>query len=182
MREEMSALKKNQTWELVDLPSEKKVVGCKWVFSVKYKSDRSLERYKARLEAKGYTQTYGVDYQETFTPVAKMNTVRILLSLAANFNWYLEQFDVKNAFLHSDLDEEIYMDVPPGFNGNLKGRKVCRLKKALYGLKQSPRAWFGRFAKVMFTTRYKQSQGDHRLFIKHSDSGEVTALLDMWMT
>ena len=105
-----------------------------------------------------------------------MNTVRILLSLAAHYNWQLLQYNVKNAFLHGNLDEEIYMNISPGFEGNM-GNKVRRLKKALYGLKQSPRAWFGRFAKVMKEFGYKQSQGDHTLFIKHSTAGGVTALL-----
>ena len=131
-------------------------MGCKWVFAVKFKSDGSLERYKASLVAKGYTQTYGVDYQETFAPMAKMNTIRILLSLAVNFDWELQQFDVKNAFLHGELEEEIYMSIPAGFSGSDEN-KVCRLKKTLYGLKQSPRAWFGRFAKVMIAHSYKQS-------------------------
>lgn len=175
MKVEMEALQKNKTWEMVELPKGKKPVGCRWVFTVKYKSDGSIERFKARLVAKGYTQTYGIDYLETFAPVAKMNTVRILLSLAAIFNWNLQQFDVKNAFLHGDLDEEIYMEVPPGFES--KKGMVCRLKKALYGLKQSPRAWFGRFTKVMIKLGYRQSQGDHTLFIRHSKTGKVTALL-----
>ncbi|RVW96045.1 Retrovirus-related Pol polyprotein from transposon RE1 [Vitis vinifera] len=139
-------------------------------------TDGSLERHKARLVAKGYTQTYGVDYQETFAPVAKMNTVIIQLSLATHYNWQLLQYDVKNAFLHGDLDEEIYMNIPPGFEENTSN-KVCKLKKALYGLKQSPRAWFGRFAEVMKESGYKQSQGDHTLFIKHLATGGVTALL-----
>ena len=177
MKIEMDALEKNKTWELVELPRGKKPVGCKWVFTVKYKADGTLERYKARLVAKGYTQTYGVDYQETFAPVAKMNTVRVLLSLAANYSWPLQQFDVKNAFLHGILEEEIYMQVPPGYGSSLETNKVCRLKKTLYGLKQSPRAWFGRFARVLIATGYRQSQGDHTLFIKHSKSGGVTALL-----
>ncbi|KAI9152851.1 hypothetical protein LWI28_002169 [Acer negundo] len=94
-----------------------------------------------------------------------MNTVRVLLSLVANFDWCLQQFDVKNAFLHGNLVEEVYMEPPPSFDENFGGNKVCRLKKALYGLKQSPRAWFGRFTKVMLAMKYKQSQGDHTLFI-----------------
>ena len=97
-----------------------------------------------------------MDYQETFAPVAKMNTIRILLSLAVNFDWELQQYDVKNAFLHGELEEEIYISIPPRFNGS-DGNQVCWLKKALYGLKQSPRAWFGRFAKVMIANGYKQS-------------------------
>ncbi|KAK3004985.1 hypothetical protein RJ639_017903 [Escallonia herrerae] len=115
MRIEMEALEKNKTWELVELPTGKRPVGCKWVF--KYKSDGSIERYKVRLVAKESTQTYGVDYQGTFAPVAKMNTIRVFLSPAANYDWTLEQFDVKNAFLHGDLEEGIYMEVLPGFGG-----------------------------------------------------------------
>ena len=172
----MNALQKNKTWELVDLPSGKKHVGCKWVFALSCTNDDSLERYKARLIAKGYTQTYGVDYQETFAPMAKMNTIRILLSLVVNFDWELQQYDVKNAFLYGKLEEEIYMSIRPRFNGG-DGNKVCWLKKALYELKQSPRAWFGRFAKVMIANGYKQSQEDHTLFIKHSALGGVTTLI-----
>ena len=135
MIEEMKALHKNHTWELVKLPIGKKTVGCRWVFTVKHNADGSIERYKARLVAKWYTQTYGVDYQETFAPVAKMNLIRILLSLAANKDWALHQFDVKNIFLHGDLEEEVYMDIPPGFDDSKSAGKVCKLKKSLYGLK-----------------------------------------------
>ncbi|XP_061371297.1 uncharacterized protein LOC133313900 [Gastrolobium bilobum] len=147
------------------------------VYTLKYNSDGTLERYKARLVAKGYTQTYGIDYEETFAPVAKMNTVRILLSLAAHYNWDINQFDVKNAFLNGELEEEVYMEIPRGFDSVKGENKVCRLKKALYGLKQSPRAWFGRFTKVMMTLGYRQSQGDHTLFFKHSQNGKLTVLL-----
>ncbi|CAL8152358.1 unnamed protein product [Prunus armeniaca] len=115
MNEEMRALQKNVTWELVPLPHGKKTVGCRWIYTVKLKANGSIERYKARLLAKGYTQRYGIDYEETFAPIAKINIIRVLLSLVANLDWQLHQFDVKNAFLHEDL-EEVYMDLPLGCN------------------------------------------------------------------
>ena len=136
MEVEMEALQKNRNWSIESLPQGKRPVGCKWVFTIKHNADGTIDRYKARLVAKGYTQTFGVDYQETFAPVAKMNTIRVLLSLAANFDWPLKQFDVKNAFLHGDLEEEVYMELPPGFEVSNMTGKVCRLRKALYGLKQ----------------------------------------------
>ncbi|KAM2732666.1 hypothetical protein EV2_036199 [Malus domestica] len=114
MQVEMEALQKNNTWSVVPLPKGKKSVGCKLVFTIKHKVDGTIDRYKARLVAKGFTQTFGVDYQVTFAPVAKMNTIRVLLSLAANHDWPLRQFDVKNAFLHGDLEEDVYMDIRPG--------------------------------------------------------------------
>lgn len=113
--EEMNALEKNGTWELVNLPKEKKTVGFKWVFMVKCKANGSIERSKARLVAQGFAQTLGIDYQETFAPVAKMNSIRVLLSLVDNHGWPLHQLDVKNAFLNGDLEEEVYMSLPPCF-------------------------------------------------------------------
>ena len=107
MKEEMKSLQKNETWDLVDRPPGKKPVGCRWVYTVKHKADGTIERFKASLVAKGYTQTYGIDYTYTFSPVAKINTVRVLLSLAVNLDWPLQQFDVKNAFLHDELSEEV---------------------------------------------------------------------------
>ncbi|RVW15134.1 Retrovirus-related Pol polyprotein from transposon RE1 [Vitis vinifera] len=149
MNEEMKSLQKNETWELVECPPGKKPVGCRWIYTVKYKADGSIERFKARLVAKGYTQTYGIDYIETFAPVPKINTIRVLLSLAANLDWPLQQFDVKMPFCMR-LSEEVYMDLPPGCMVSEKQcQKVCKLKKSLYGLKQSPIAWFGRFTKSM---------------------------------
>jgi hypothetical protein len=177
MNEEMKSLQRNATWEVIDLPAGKKPVGCRWIFSVKYKADGDIERFKARLVAKGYSQTYGIDYAETFAPVAKINTVRILLSLAANFDWPLHQFDVKNAFLHGNLQEEVYMELPPGCQLQVEGSKqVCKLRKSLYGLKQSPRAWFGRFTNSMKAFGYQQSSSDHTLFIKHKE-GKLTILI-----
>jgi hypothetical protein len=175
VKEELEALQKNGTWTLVPLPRGKKTVGCKWVFSIKHKADGSIDRYKARLVAKGYTQTYGI-YQETFSPVAKLTSIRVLLSLAANLDWPLHQFDVKNAFLHGDLEEEVYMDLPPGYTATSGDEVVCKLQRALYGLKQSPRAWFGRFSLAMKKYGYQQSHSDHTLFLKRQ-RGKVTALI-----
>ncbi|KAJ9566582.1 LOW QUALITY PROTEIN: hypothetical protein OSB04_002548 [Centaurea solstitialis] len=159
MEEEMKALTKNNTWE-------KCLSGCRWVFTIKYKPDGTIERHKARLVAKGYTQTYGIDYSETFSPVAKINTNRVLCSIAANKGWPLRQFDVKNAFLHRELHEEVYMEAPHGFTDRFKEGEVCLLKRSLYGLKQSPRAWFGGFTLAMRNYGFKQSDSDHTLFLK----------------
>jgi len=143
------------------------------VFTIKYHVDGSVERYKARLVARGFTQTYGLDYEETFAPVAKLNTVRVLLSLAANLDWPLRQFDVKNAFLNGELEEEVYMEAPPGFgkNGN-----ICKLKKSLYGLKQSQRTWFERFTKAVKQHGYTQAHSDHTMFYKHNH-GKIAILI-----
>ncbi|KAM7506655.1 hypothetical protein LguiA_017108 [Lonicera macranthoides] len=177
MDEEMRSLKKNGTWNIVELPPGKRLVGCKWVYTVKHKADGTIKRYKARLVAKGYTQTHGIDCLETFAPVAKINTVRVLLSLATNLDWLLQQFDVKNAFLHGDLEEKVYMEFPSGYEVPVEHRnKVCKLKKSLYGLKQSPRAWFGRFTRSMRKFGYKQSNSDHTLFLKRCN-GNITALI-----
>nr|GFC37107.1 putative RNA-directed DNA polymerase [Tanacetum cinerariifolium] len=176
MDDEMKALKKNKTWDQCALPQEKKPVGCRWIFTVKYKPDGTVERYKARLVAKGHTQTYGIGYSETFYPVAKMDTIRVLLSVASNQGWPLHQFDVKNAFLHGELKEEVYMEAPPGFSEHFKPGEACRLKKSLYGLKQSLRAWFGRFSIAMKRYGFKQSNSDHTLFLKNKKN-HVTCLI-----
>ena len=179
MREEMHALQKNKTWELVPLPKGKKVVGCKWVFTVKQNPKGEVDRYKTRLVAKGYSRTYGIDYDKTFALVAKMGTVRALISCAVNFGWPLHQMDVKNAFLHGDLQEEVYMEIPPCFANRQTVGKVCRLKKSLYGLKQSPRAWFDRFRRAFCGMGYTQCNGDHTVFYK--DKGTFITIMAVYV-
>ncbi|KAF3652257.1 hypothetical protein FXO38_16188, partial [Capsicum annuum] len=144
MNEGLAALEENDTWDMVDRPTNATIIGSRWVYSVKMKADGSLDRCKARLVAQGYKQEYGIDYEETFAPVAKMTPVRILLALASIRSWKLHQLDVKNAFLHRDLQEVIYMNPPPGYKHS-SPNQVCRLKKSLYGLKQAPHSWFEKF-------------------------------------
>ena len=133
---------------------------------MKYKADGTVERYKARLVAEGFTQTYGIDYTKTFAPMAKLNTIRDLLSLAANLDWALHQFDINNVFLNGELEEQVFMTLPPGFCKEEEKIRVCKLKKSLYSLKQSPRARFDRFAKVIKNQGYQQGQSEHTMFFK----------------
>jgi hypothetical protein len=140
MEEEIFMIEKNKTWELVDRPEDKNIIGVKWIFRTKLNADSSINKFKARLVVKGYAQVYGVDYSDTFAPVARMDTIRLLLAVAAHRNWKVFQLDVKSAFLNGVLQEEIYVEQPAGFVVQGKADKVYLLKKALYGLKQAPRA------------------------------------------
>ena len=133
MQEELQALERTHTWDLVDPPSNKTLVQCKWVYKIKTHSDGSIEWYKAHLVAKGFTQEYGIDYEETFALVARITSVHTLLAIAATQKWTLSQMDVKIAFLNGDLEEEVYMQPPPGYI--CPPNKVCLLQKALYGPK-----------------------------------------------
>ncbi|XP_074299668.1 uncharacterized protein LOC141630800 [Silene latifolia] len=176
MRHELDALEKNNTWTLEDLPPNKKAIGSKWVYKIKYNAYGSIERYKARLVIMGNRQIEGVDYNETFAPTVKLVTVRTLLAIAAAKQWVLHQMDVHNAFLHGDLDEEVYMKPPPGFPHSAKG-KVCRLRKSLYGLRQAPRCWYAKLASALLKYGFSQCPYDHSLFsISRSDT-EVHVLV-----
>ena len=140
MQQEIKALEENNTWSIVDLPKGMHAVGSKWIYKIKYKADDEVERFKARLVAKGYSQQEGLDYDDTFSPVAKMLTVRCVIVLAVSKGWPMYQMDVYNAFLQGDLEEEVYMEMPEGFR-KLGENKVCKLLKSLYGLKQASRQW-----------------------------------------
>jgi hypothetical protein len=176
MDEEIRALKLNQTWELVPRPSAMNVVGSKWVFRTNYHLDGSIDRLKACLVAKGYTQLYGLDFNDTFSPVVRASTVRIVLSIAISYGWTMRQLDVKNAFLHGLLQEQVYMEQPPGYTDPSHPTHVCHLKKALYGLKQAPRAWFHQFSHFLLNVGFTSNQADSSLFV-YSSAPEVIYLL-----
>ncbi|KAL1217883.1 Retrovirus-related Pol polyprotein from transposon RE2 [Cardamine amara subsp. amara] len=150
MASEIKALEDNDTWTLVTLSKGKKALGSKWIYKLKYNAYGFIERYKARLVVPGNLLVEGRDFNETFVPVSKMKTVRTLLEVAAAKDWEVHQMDVHNAFLHGDLEEEVYMKLPPGFETD-DPIKVCRLKKSLYGLKQAPRCWFVKLSLALLT-------------------------------
>ncbi|KAI5350983.1 hypothetical protein L3X38_003874 [Prunus dulcis] len=176
MNVEMEALNKNETWDLVPLPKGKKAVGCRWVFTLKHKVDGFIDPYKARMVANGYTQTYGVDYLDTFALVAKLNTVHVLLSMAANHDGPLLQFNVKNAFPDSDLKEEIYMYLPHIIPVTSKEGVVCKLRQSLYRLKKSPKAWF---AACMKKFAYVQKSTLYLVWMETTCMAEITTLNEM---
>lgn len=176
MKKEIRALEENDTWVLEELPEGKRAIDSKWVYKVKHKPNGEVDKFKARLVAKGFTQMEGVDYHDTFAPVAKLVTVRTLLAVAVKRNWAIHQLDVNNAFLHGDLDEEVYMKIPQGFVKEGETR-VCRLKKSLYGLKQASRNWYQKFTNSILDLGFKQSKADHSLFIQQRGKGFIAALI-----
>ena len=143
------------------------------MFTVKVNPDGFIVRLKARLVVKGYAQIFGVDYSDTFFPVAKMTYVWIFISLVATYNWDLHQLDIKNAFLHGDLQEEVYMEQPLGFVAQGVIGRVCPLRKSLYRLKQSPHAWFGKFSQAVEEFGMQKSKSDHSVFYRNSSSGII---------
>ena len=175
MKTEIEALALNKTWQIVDVPPNVQPIGCKWVYKIKRRPDGSVERYKARLVAKGFAKIEGVDYFETFSPVVKMATIRIVLAMASINCWHLQQLDVSNAFLHGDLSEDVYMAIPPGVTSS-NSSQCCKLLKSLYGLKQASRKWYEKLSILLLSCGYQQAQADHSLFIKANNS-DFTALI-----
>ena len=160
MNSEFQALQRNKTWHLVPLKSGKNLIDCKWVYKVKRKADGSIDRYRARLVAKGFKQRYGIDYEDTFSPVVKAATICLILSIAVSNRWSLRQLDVQNTFLHGVLEEEVYMRQPPGYVDQTRPHWVCKLDKALYGPKQAPRAWYACLCGKLEALGFVSSKGD----------------------
>ena len=164
-------IKKNDTWELASLPKGHKAIGVKWVYRAKKNAKGEVKRLKARLVAKGYSQRVGIDYDEVFAPVAQLENVRLIISLAAQNNWRIHQMDVKSTFLNGVLEEEVYIEQSQGYKAKGKKDKVLKLKKALYGLKQAPRAWNARIDKYLQERNFIKCPYEHPLYIKiqHGD-------------
>ncbi|KAL8088682.1 hypothetical protein AgCh_038452 [Apium graveolens] len=154
VKSEIDSIISNGTWELVDLPPGCSTIGCKWIFKRKLNPDGSINKYKARLVAKGFRQMEGIDYFDTYSPVARMTTIRMLIALASVHGLIIHQMDVKTAFLHGDLEEEIYMDQPEGFVASGNERKVCRLVKSIYALKQAPIDWHKKFDETVLDFKF----------------------------
>ncbi|KAF5468773.1 hypothetical protein F2P56_012898, partial [Juglans regia] len=176
MEQELTALELNETWSIVDLPLGKKPIDCKWVYKYKFHADGTIERAKARLVAKGFTQREGIDFHDTFSPVAKLTSIRCILAIAAIKGWELQQLDVNNAFLYGDLNEEIYMKIPLGHHA-AKTNKVCRLQKSLYGLRQASRQWNSKLSSTLAEYGFIQSKADYSLFTKTTGSSFVALLI-----
>ena len=176
MHREIEALENNEIWVVKDLSAGKKALGCKWVYKIKYNSDGTIERLKARLVILENHQIEGIDYIETFAPIAKMVTVRVFLAVTAAMNWEVHQMDVHNAFLHGDLTEEVYMKLPPGFRVE-SFRKVCKLRKLLYGLKQAPRCWFTKLSTALQNYGFQQSYSDYSLFTLQRGAVQLRVLV-----
>ena len=157
MNQEMESMYSNSVWELVDPPEDVRTIGCKWIYKKKRGANGQVETYKARLVAKGYTQKEGIDYEETFSPVAMLKSIRILLSIAASLDYEIWQMDVKTAFLNGYLNEDIYMSQPDGFVETGQEQKVCKLLKSIYGLKQASRSWNLRFDEIIKTYGFEQN-------------------------
>ncbi|KAI9178204.1 hypothetical protein LWI28_023811 [Acer negundo] len=178
MDEEIKALEKHKTWELVDLPDNKEVVRLKWVYKTKYGSDGSIHKYKARLVAKGYMKREGIDFEETFAPVARFDIIQTVSTLAAYNKWCVYQFDVKSAFLNGVLDEEVYVQQPQSYKIASEENKVYKLKKTLYGLKQSPRAWYDRINGHFKLHEFHRSESEPTLYVKLRGNDELCGYSD----
>ena len=170
MKDELDSMKSNEVWDLVELSQGSKAIGYKWVYKTKRDSLSNIERYKARLVAKGFTQKKGINYTETFSPISKKDSLRIILALVAHFDLELQQMDVKMTFLNGDLEEKVYMKQLEGFSFREGAHLVCKLKKSIYSLKQTSRQWYYKFHGVIISFGFVENPMDQCIFQKVSGS------------
>jgi hypothetical protein len=185
MTKEYQSIIKNNVWEIVPRPKSKDVVSSKWIFKIKHVADGSIEKYKARFVAHGFSQREGIDYEETFAPVAKYTSIRTIIALAAKMKWKLHQMDVKTSFLNGIIEEEVYIEQHQGFEVEDRKSHVYRLKKSLYGLMQASRAWYGRIDSFLTSLGFTKSKSDSNLYFRIMDNEPVILLLyvdDLFLT
>ena len=162
--EEYDSIVRNSAWEIFPRPEGKLVVGSRWIYKVKQDDNGSIEKYKAIFVAWGFSQIKGIDYEETFAPVARYSSIRTILALSAQMGWHIHQMDVKTVFLNGIIEEEVYNEQPEGFEIFSNKSHVCRLKRALYGLKQAPRAWYTRIDSYFTGLGFTKSEEDENLY------------------
>ncbi|GKA19098.1 putative RNA-directed DNA polymerase [Tanacetum coccineum] len=177
IKSEIEFILQNHTWKLMDLPPGYKPLDYKWIFKKKMKADGTIDKYKARLVIKGFRQRGGLEFFDTYSPVTRITSIRMILAIAALKNLEIHLMDVKTAFLNGDLEEEIYMNQPEGFIAPGQAGKVCRLVKSLYGLKQAPKQWHQKFDNTMLESGFKINECDKCVYVKDTSSGYVILCL-----
>jgi hypothetical protein len=177
MMEEYNSIMKNDVWEIVPRPEGKSMIDSRWLYKVKHATDGNIEKFKAQFVARGFSQKEGVDYEETFAPVARYTSIRFIMSLASVFGWHLYQMDVKTTFLNGLIEEEVYINQPRGFEVHGHETHVCRLKKALYGLKQAPHAWYSRINEYLSGLGFTKTDADSNLYYLVDDSNLLVLVL-----
>jgi hypothetical protein len=185
MTKEYHSIIKNDVWEVVPRPNNKDVVSSKWIYKIKHATNESIEKHKARFVARGFSQKEGIDYEETFAPVARYTSIRTIIALATKMKWKLHHMDVKTTFLNDIIEEEVYIEQPKGFEVKYRKTHVCKLKKALYGLKQASRAWYDIIDSFLKSLGFTKSKVDSNLYFKVMNDEPVILLLyvdDLFLT
>jgi hypothetical protein len=185
MLEEYRSIIKNNVWDIVPRPKDKSVVFSKWIYKIKHVADGSVEKFKARFVARGFTQKEGIDYEETFSLVARYTSIQTIIVLAPILGWKLHQMDVKTTFVNGKIEQEVFVEQPDGFVFHNKGTHVCKLRKALYGLKQDPRVWYDRIDGFLKSPSFQKSDVDANMYFKVRGNRLVILILyvdDLFLT
>jgi hypothetical protein len=185
MLEEYRSITKKNVWDIVSRPKDKLVVSSKWIYKIKHAAVGSVEKFKARFVARGFTQKEGIDYEETFSPIARHTSIRTIIALAPVLGWKLHQMDVKTTFLNGKIEHEVFVEKPDGFVLHNKGTHVCQLRKALYGLKQAPKVWYDKIDGFLKIPGFQKSDVDANLYFKVIGDQPVILILyvdDLFLT
>jgi hypothetical protein len=185
MLEEYRYIIKNNVWDIVPRPKDKSVVSSKWIYKIKHVADGSVEKLKEIFVARGFTYKEGIDYKETFSPVARYTSIRTIISLAPILSWKLHQMDVKTTFLNGKIEKELFLEQPDGFVLHYKGTHVCKLRKALYGLKQAPKVWYDRIDGFLNSLGFQKSDDDENMYFKVRGNQPIILIMyvdDLFLT